>query len=201
MKEHFSPEVYEIIKKHRTTKLCHDIYAMVKDRLNGMPLKSFQCYVSRYFKLTKAEFLYLRGIQFDQRRIREGKTIGDTKVGIFKQRIGEFKQIYTASGWLMMHLVVWNEANGKVPKGKQIGWIDGDRNNCELSNLCLIDVNYKGRGQPNDPRLLTDKYLAGIMARDKKLAKYILSHAPELIELKRSTLLLRRAAMGMEQTK
>ena len=35
--------------------------------------------------------------------------------------------------------LVWKEAYGDVPKGKRILHLDGDRMNCDLSNLILVD--------------------------------------------------------------
>lgn len=41
--------------------------------------------------------------------------------------------------WRMKHVVVWEQHNGPVPKGKIIIFADGDTLNCEIDNLRLID--------------------------------------------------------------
>lgn len=40
--------------------------------------------------------------------------------------------------WKLKHRIIWEEANGPVPKGSAIIMLDGDKTNCELSNLKLV---------------------------------------------------------------
>lgn len=39
------------------------------------------------------------------------------------------------NGWVPMHKYVWEQHNGKIPKGHRIIFLDGDGTNCDLSNL------------------------------------------------------------------
>ena len=41
--------------------------------------------------------------------------------------------------WRMKHLIVWEKAHGPVPKGMMIYFKDGDRTNCDLDNLMLVE--------------------------------------------------------------
>lgn len=41
--------------------------------------------------------------------------------------------------WRMKQLVVWEAAHGPVPKGMMLYFKDGDRTNCELENLMLVE--------------------------------------------------------------
>ncbi len=41
--------------------------------------------------------------------------------------------------WRMKHLVIWEEANGKVPSGMKLIFLDNDRTNVSLENLALVD--------------------------------------------------------------
>ena len=41
--------------------------------------------------------------------------------------------------WRMKQLVVWEAAHGPIPKGMMIYFRDGDRTNCELENLMLVE--------------------------------------------------------------
>lgn len=41
--------------------------------------------------------------------------------------------------WRMKHILVWEEHNGKVPRGKLITFLDGNSLNTDISNLALID--------------------------------------------------------------
>lgn len=38
-----------------------------------------------------------------------------------------------------VHRRVWEEHNGPVPEGKMVGFLDGDKDNCDIKNLVLID--------------------------------------------------------------
>lgn len=40
--------------------------------------------------------------------------------------------------WKLKHRLVWEKANGKVPKGHKIYFKNGDTTDCELSNLILL---------------------------------------------------------------
>lgn len=41
--------------------------------------------------------------------------------------------------WRMKQLIVWEKAHGPVPKGMMIYFRDGDRTNCDLDNLMLVE--------------------------------------------------------------
>ena len=53
--------------------------------------------------------------------------------GYRKRKVAEPNQ------WEFVHRLVWEKHNGPVPNGKFLRFIDGDKANCELSNLILID--------------------------------------------------------------
>lgn len=38
-----------------------------------------------------------------------------------------------------VHRHVWEEHNGPIPEGKMVSFLDGDKDNCDISNLVLID--------------------------------------------------------------
>ena len=40
--------------------------------------------------------------------------------------------------WEFLHRVVWEEHNGPIPDGKMVIFRDGDRSNCDISNLMLV---------------------------------------------------------------
>lgn len=43
-----------------------------------------------------------------------------------------------ACGWRMLHLILWEDVHGPIPKGCCLRFKDGDRLNVELGNLVLI---------------------------------------------------------------
>ena len=56
-------------------------------------------------------------------------TIGYIKVKVAEPNVWEFK-----------HKMVWEKHHGKVPPGHVITFLDGNKTNCELENLCLIST-------------------------------------------------------------
>lgn len=38
-----------------------------------------------------------------------------------------------------VHRRVWEEHNGPIPEGKMVSFLDGDKDNCDIENLILID--------------------------------------------------------------
>ena len=60
--------------------------------------------------------------------------------------------------WELLHRKVWEEHHGPIPKGHSIAFLDGDRSNCDISNLvCLLKsevarMNYE-RLFSSDPEL------------------------------------------------
>jgi hypothetical protein len=44
--------------------------------------------------------------------------------------------------WWLKHVVVWEEANGPLPKGQALIFADGNRHNCDLDNLILVPRDF-----------------------------------------------------------
>ena len=38
-----------------------------------------------------------------------------------------------------VHRKVWEEHNGPIPEGKMVSFLDGNKDNCDIDNLALID--------------------------------------------------------------
>lgn len=55
-----------------------------------------------------------------------------TKDGYIEVKIAE------PNKWRMKHLSEWEKANGKIPKGYCIVFLDNDRKNCDIENLHMV---------------------------------------------------------------
>lgn len=75
-----------------------------------------------------------------------------------------------------VHRMVWEQHYGPIPKGKMITFLDGDKDNCEIDNLVMIDedinliLNHK-RLRFDDPELTkTGVAIARMRAAAKRRA-------------------------------
>lgn len=87
-----------------------------------------------------------------------------------------FKQVYikltdthnAPKDWAPYNRYVWEQANGSIPKGGCIVYLDGDPENCSLDNLMCVSraaityVNKKGLKQ-NDPELMRTQYITAML--------------------------------------
>jgi hypothetical protein len=109
--------------------------------------------------------------------------------------------------WYPLHQYCWEVANGKVPKGHCLWFIDGDSMNCTLSNLKMISKGESIVKNSCSVRL-TDSYVAQTLSRvkggvglfDPELKQIVLQNKP-LIELKRKQLLLNRTINERKESK
>lgn len=54
--------------------------------------------------------------------------------------------------WVLLHRHVWQQANGPIPAGHLIAFIDGDTMNCELDNLQMITMAENVKRNQNRPK-------------------------------------------------
>lgn len=124
----------------------------------------------------------------------------------------KYKYIRLAmSKWEPLHRHMWRKYNGEIPKRHVIAFIDGDTMNCDITNLECISMAENARRNQNHvkqgltiklmydegwdagARSLSDSYIAGILAEgDQVLKQLILSKHTDLIEVKRTKILINR---------
>lgn len=71
-----------------------------------------------------------------------GELISKKKSGLpfpRKNRPDGYIQIYYAGKLIYAHRLIWLSIHGKIPKGMEVDHIDGDRGNCRLDNLQLLN--------------------------------------------------------------
>lgn len=90
--------------------------------------------------------------------------------------------------------MIWKEYYGSIPKGHNIQFKDGNRKNCTIENLYIIDRRkqmLENSGTVNLPDRMIALYIAGHRGKNKHLVPAILENNG-LIEMKRQQLLLNR---------
>lgn len=96
------------------------------------------------------------------------------------------------SKWRMLQVFNWENINGPIPKDKIIVCKDGDTLNCDPDNWMMITHN-EHLERNSGRKELTDKYVVTKLANRDKEMREILRQSPEIIELKRNELKLKRA--------
>ena len=109
----------------------------------------------------------------------------DLRSGVF------YKYIRISLGkWIGLHRYLWEKEYGKIPRGFVIKFKNGDTLDCRLENLEMIprtshlQINHKNHS--------SDGYIASVLSRKNPDLKKIILDNPEIIELKRKELKLRR---------
>lgn len=108
--------------------------------------------------------------------------------GYIEVKIGEPKT------FKLKHRVIWEQHHGKIKKGENVQFKDGNRQNCDINNLYLIsreEQMKQNSGSINLTDGIVAAYIAGGRGKNKSLIPLIRKHQP-LIELKRQQLLLNR---------
>lgn len=97
---------------------------------------------------------------------------------------------------VLKHRHIWEKHFGTIPKGNNIQFKDGNKHNCDIDNLYMISRGEQMKNENSASKNLPDSavavYLVGKRGKDKALIEEIKSNHPELIELKRTQILLNR---------
>lgn len=129
-------------------------------------------------------------------------------------KIYRYKYIRIANAkWLLYQRYVWEQHNGPVPPKHLIKFKNGDTLDCRLENLEMISMAENARRNRNPEKYrktikllmeegehpskhLTDNYIIGNLSKGNIKLKDQIKRQPELIELKRNQLILRRHING-----
>ena len=71
------------------------------------------------------------------------KPINTAKDGDIRWRegLGYFHIRISEDNWVLYHRFLWEQTYGKIPEGFNIVFVDGNRKNCDISNLkCISDA-------------------------------------------------------------
>lgn len=161
----WTPEILEILKKkyphQRTEDLAKEfgfsVYS-VYNKAYALGLKKSKEYLS-----SKASGILVKGenrgkeFWFKKGHIPANKGVkspGKTNSGSFKKghisansrkdgdtRIsvdGYIEIRVSARNWKLFHRIVWQQHNGEIPEGMIVAFKDGNKLNCDISNLELI---------------------------------------------------------------
>lgn len=95
------------------------------------------------------------------------------------------------ANWAMLHVYNWEKKYGPVPQGKILRCKDGNQLNCDPENWELV-TRLEHLEMNSGRKDLNDKYIIDNLSRRHPEMKPIVTQFPELIEVKRQQLKLRR---------
>ena len=99
----------------------------------------------------------------------------------------------------ILHRHNWKKVNGPIPEGMILRSKDGDSSNCDPDNWKLVDrAGHLGENSGREE--LTDNYILAKLTHRAPELKPIFSEMPELIELKRSQIKLKRTINELTET-
>ena len=100
---------------------------------------------------------------------------------------------------VLLHRHNWEKVNGPIPADKILRARDNDSLNCDPDNWELIDrAEHLGKNSGREE--LTDNYILAKLTHRAPHLKAALSQMPELIELKRTQIKLKRTINELNQT-
>ena len=77
------------------------------------------------------------------------------------------------SGCVLKHRHVWEQANGEVPEGYVVAFRDGNRQNCDISNLYLLsrEDNARRRVSEETPEARQARIAKAQITRNKSIRR------------------------------
>lgn len=123
----YPPEVHEFVKAHCRGMRDDDLAEACNAAL-GTEFTKSSMHAFRY------NYGYKNGLP--QKNERPVGTVTVNKKGYLLRKKQMEGTIWER--WEFLHRAVWEEHNGPVPEGMIVTFKDGDRSNCDISNLMLV---------------------------------------------------------------
>jgi hypothetical protein len=120
-------------------------------------------------------------------------TLYDNAITIRHDKNGhDYKYIRISKAkWVMLQVYNWEKIHGPIPKDKIIVAKDGNSLNCDPDNWMMVS-RAEHLERNSGRKDLTDKYIISKLTHRNEELREVISQSPELIELKRNELKLRR---------
>lgn len=102
--------------------------------------------------------------------------------------------------WVFYHRYIWENINGKIPAEYCLTFKDENTLNFDLTNLLLIsrgELLQKNRKKYLSKKELSDTHIASLIVRDNPELREIVSKCPQLLEIKRMELEVKKVLRGV----
>jgi hypothetical protein len=85
--------------------------------------------------------------------------------------------------------IIWREHYGEIPAGQMVVFIDGNKQNFELSNLKLISMTENMNRNCYSDQSIVKRLMK---VKDEDLAEHIINCRPDLVEMKKQSMNLKK---------
>jgi len=127
-------------RKGRQPMFSPKIIDFMKERAPYVTYRALTCMVNSRFKTsyTTEQIRYARKnhVKLPKKRFPLLTETIDNQ-GYINIKVSNSSNI-TKENWKRKHIWVWEKANGKIPKGYIVIFLDGCKTNCVLENLALV---------------------------------------------------------------
>lgn len=147
---------YAVMKQRtrKTLKLTHkfseDMKEFLRDGCQRMSRKELTKAFNEKYRQNRTEDVIKvvcnrMGAKFsdNKERMRRARMESGAPIGTIRKFSNGYMFIKVRVGekatWKLLHTKVWEDANGEVPKGHQIIFLDNNKENCNIENLYCID--------------------------------------------------------------
>lgn len=141
----------EIKENQIPEELMHECYCMAYDKETGAQKKMEQAADQMAEAAIKGEDTQSLAKEYQAQKSNR-RRYEKIMQQLDKMEVGEFT--HTTDGYLIrkvqedgtqrerfefVHRAAWEEHHGEIPQGKMVSFLDGDKDNCNIENLFLID--------------------------------------------------------------
>jgi hypothetical protein len=169
MHRHYTPEEIQFVKKNIRGRSYVNMAKMFNERFGlRITLKQMECLIYKH-GLRNGIGIFLPGhVPHNIGKTHKPWEGHYSPVGSERSDNGYIVVKSGHSTWKRKHAVIWEKANGKIPKGHIVIFADGNRRNFDPDNLLLVTkkehfiMNALGLRSPNAALTRTGKIIADI---------------------------------------
>lgn len=192
---YFSKEETEFVKKNYGTLSWAEIAEAIGRSTDSVRNKAKLLNLKRTKKQHRAICLRTSSHTWFEKGHQPVNTKSD---GAISQRTDSNGNTYkyiriSMHNWAMLHVYNWEKINGPVPEGKILRSKNGNQLDCDPANWYPIDRATHLDLNNNGRKTLEDNYIVKLLSRRNAELEPLIAAQPELIQLKRNQLKLRRA--------
>lgn len=191
--EYYTQKEVDFLCEHYTTMSYAEMAKVLGRTVNSVHAKIKLLGLKRTKKQSKA----IMNRATSATRFKPGNLPQTTKYdGAISERTDSsgitYKHIrISKANWQMLHVYNWEKKHGSVQKGMILRCLDGDQLNCDPDNWELVD-RAEHLEKNSGRKTLEDRYIISKIAHRQPELKEQIANFPELIEMKRQQIKLRR---------